>query len=304
MVFFFKNDNDIKKIAFFLAMFFLCPIAFSQEKTEEKAPTEEKKIEPVPPESRFSAEIDVVYPNLSRGILLNSMRLAYQATVSYDFTDKLTFGVWITTNLSNDASAYNEYDFTLDYQVTPVFGVALGDYYSPATKYANIEYGEIRTPFTDFSIYSAQAVELCLLFDFTPKGFPLDFQWDTLIYGNDFKDVVTDSNGNVISKKRAYSSYSEVGYTYIFKKSNIYARPFIGAAVINSAGYYGYFRNGKTGFSFINVGFNVSKNFVIRKKYTLPFFIQYTYNEDGNYNSNRSELTYSFLSAGLTFIIK
>lgn len=268
---------------------------------DEKEATEEKKIEP-PQESKFEAEFGIVYPNLSRGILLNTERLAYQFSASYDITKRINFGVWVTTNFSNDSSAYNEYDLTLGYQFSPVFTLELGDYYTPATKYANIEYGEPRTPYFDYSIYSSQVVELCLLFDFTPKGFPLDFQWDTVIYGNDFKDVVTDSNGNVISKKRAFSSYSEVGYTYNhIGKFKFQVRPFVGAAVINDAGYYGYYRAGNTGFAFINVGITFAKNLIIFKKEILPIFIQYTYNEDGNYADPFTNLQYSYFSAGIFY---
>lgn len=298
----FRLKFDIKRNFLILVIFSVCSFTSAQVVNETSKVTEMDKFELISLR-KLSIAVDVVYPNLSRGILLNSERLAIQPSITYNFTNKFSFGIWATTNFSKDATAYNEYDFLVSYQVLPYFIISLVDYYTPATKENNIVYGGYRTSFLDFDIYSAQAVELCLDFDFTSKGVPIDFQWNTLIYGNDFKDVVKDSQGNVVSKKRAFSSYSEVGYTYETNKYDFRFRPFVGAAVINDAGYYGFYRNGKTGFAFINVGLTISKDLKIIKKYPLPMFIQYTYNEDGNYNKDRTELKFNFISAGITFNI-
>lgn len=297
-----KIKFNIKRNFLILIAVLTYSFASAQVENEKNKDTQKEKFELLTLR-KLQLAVDVVYPNLSRGILLNTERIAFQPTLNYNFTKKLSFGFWGTTNFSSDATAYNEYDFTISYQLFPYLIVELGDYYSPATKENNEVYGGYRTSFLDFDIYSAQVLELCFDFDFSSKGIPIDFQWNTLIYGNDFKDVVKDSEGNVISKKRAFSSYSEVGYTYKTNKYDISFRPYVGAAVINDAGYYGYYRNGKTGFSFINVGLTISKNLNIIKNYPLPIYVQYTYNEDGNYNKDRTELKFNFISAGITFNI-
>ena len=239
--------------------------AFAQVENEKNKESEKEKFELLSLR-KLTFALDVVYPNLSRGLLLNSERIAFQPTFDYNISKKITIGAWATTNFSDDATAYNEYDFIVSYQVSPYLIVGLTDYYTPATKENSITYGGYRTSFFDFGIYSAQVIELCIDFDFSSRGLPLDFQWNTMVYGNDFKDVVTNSEGTVVSKKRAFKSYSEVGYTYTTNKYDFKFRPFVGAAVINDAGYYGFYRNGNTGFAFINVGLNITKKLNIIKK--------------------------------------
>ena len=119
MLFFLKKHKDLYLIASVAAIFLFNSMAFAQVKSQSSAVYKNNKSELSLIESKLSASVDVVYPNLSRGILLNSLRLAFQANTSYNFTDRLTFGIWVTTNFSSDATAYNEYDFTLSYQVTP-----------------------------------------------------------------------------------------------------------------------------------------------------------------------------------------
>ncbi len=298
----FKTKYVVTKNILLLIIIIANSFAFAQVGNKKKMDSQKEKFE-LNYLNKVSIAVDVVYPNLSRGILLNTERIAFQPSIEYNFSKKFSVGAWATTNFSSNATAYNEYDFTIAYQVLPYLIVELADYYTPATKQNSITYGGYRTPFLDFDIYSAQVLELCFDFNFSSKGVPIDFQWNTLIYGNDFKDVVKDNQGNVVSKKRAFSSYSEIGYTYKTNKYDFKFRPFIGAAVINEAGYYGYYRNGKTGFSFINVGLNIDNKIKIIKNYPLPVFLQYTYNEDGNYNADRTKLKYNFISAGITFNI-
>ncbi|WP_264563738.1 hypothetical protein [Flavobacterium sp. N3904] len=272
----------------------------------EKVALQSKKLLTAPeivvkPEKKLTASLSIVYPNLSRGILLNSDKISFQPNISYQLNDKWSFGVWISTNLSSSATAYNEYDWSVSYQVTPQISVVLSDYYNPATLKNSQVYGGYRTPYFDYSIYSAQSVEVSFLYDSTNKKYPFDFQWNTIIYGDDFKDVEKNSSGEVISKERAYSSYSEIGYTYTNFKTRINLRPFVGAAVINNSGYYGFDKTGKTGFAFINVGLNVSRNLKFIKNYTIPVFIRYTYNQNGNLNRDRTQTVHNFISGGITF---
>ena len=295
----FKTKFEIKWNFQFLIILFMSGFAFAQVENEKSKETEKEKFE-LFSLNKLSVAATIVYPNLSRGILLNTERLAFQPSLTYDFTNKFSIEFWSSTNFSSNATAYNEYDIIINYQVLPFLIGGITDSYTPSTKENNLTYGGYRTSFFDFGIYSAQVLELSIDFDFSSKGLPLDFQWNTMVYGNDFKDVVTNSEGTVVSKKRAFSSYSEVGYTYTTNKYDFKFRPFVGAAVINDAGYYGFYRNGNTGFAFINVGLNITKKLNIIKKYPLPIFVQYTYNEDGNYNPDRTQLNFNFISAGVT----
>jgi hypothetical protein len=274
----------MKKVVVVLALMLTSSFAFAQD-----APAKEEDA----PESKFTAAVDIVAPYLWRGIKYSSNKVAFQPYASYAFTDKLTVGVWGTTNFSNAADAYNEFDWNISYQITPIVKVMLSDYYWPATK--NNTSWE-RSNYFDYSEGSAQTLDLSLLFDFSDKGVPLDFQWNTFIGGNDYK---YDNDGNAT---RAYSSYAEAGYTYSWEKAGLDFRPFVGAVVING-GYYGTDEEGNAGFFFSNVGLNLAKEIKFSEKFSLPVFIRYTYNEYGYVNED-DELSHNFISGGMTFTIK
>jgi hypothetical protein len=278
----------MKKVVVVLALMLTSSLTFAQD-----APTDVKGDEPEEKESKFTAAVDVVAPYLWRGIKYTSNKVAFQPYASYAFTDKLTVGVWGTTNFSDAADAYNEFDWYVSYQITPIMKVMLSDYYWPATK-KNTSWE--RSKYFDYSEGSAQTLDLSLLFDFSDKGVPLDFQWNTIVGGNDYK---YDEDGNAT---RAFSSYAEVGYTYSLEKIGVDFRPFVGAVVING-GYYGTDENDEAGFFFSNVGLNVAKEIKFSEKFSLPVFIRYTYNENG-YVNNDDELVHNFISGGMTFTIK
>ena len=236
----------MKKTVLILAVMLTTSSLFAQETKETPAAT----TEPEAPASKFAAGVDVVAPYLWRGIALNSIsKVAFQPYASYAFTDKLTFGVWGTTNVSSDDKSYNEVDWYVSYQATKVIKLMLSDYYYNATKKS----GGLRNGYFKYDENSPHVMDLSVLFDFSESGIPLDFQWNTLIYGNDFK---YNSSG---AKSRAFSSYAEAGYTYTIEKAGIDLRPFVGATVINEGGYYGVDENGNPGFAFTNVGLNVAK---------------------------------------------
>ena len=271
--------------------------AFAQDATV--APTlDTEKAEP-----KFTAALDVVYPYLWRGIKYNGDKVAFQPYMNYAFTDKLSVGLWATSNFSNAADAYNEFDWSISYQLIPIMSVMLSDFYWPGTKNAYESDSEnfSRDSYFDYSEGSAQTLDLSLLFDFSEKGIPLDFQWSTFIGGNDYK---FDVEGN---PTRAFSSYAEIGYTYSLEKPGIVIRPFVGAAVING-GYYGKDANEKAGFTFSNVGVNVGKEIKISENYNLPVFIRYTHNDYGvqefDNDGNLTKTVRNFFSFGVTFNIK
>lgn len=234
-----------------------------------------------------------------RGVKYYGDKVAFQPYLNYAITDKLSVGVWATTNLVNTADAYNENDLSIAYQISPIVSVVLADYYWPATtKNADWERGS----YFDYSDGSAKTLDLSILLDFSEKGVPLDFTWSTFIGGGDYKD---DADGG---RSRAYSSYAEVGYTHSFESVGVDVRPFVGAAVINKGGYYNADANGAAGFTFSNVGVNVAKEIKISENYSVPVFVRYTNNHYGvqefDTNDNLTKTVRNFFSAGMTFTIK
>jgi hypothetical protein len=279
-----------RSILFFVVLLINC-VGFSQE-------TNKKVKDSVASEPKLTAAIDVVYPYLWRGIRYYGNKVAFQPYVEYAFTDKLSFELWATTNFSNAKDAYNEFDWTIYYQVSPIVNISLSDYYWPATA-KNMDWE--KSNYFDYSVGSAQTLDLSISLDFTENGVPIDFLWSTLIGGNDYN---YDDDGNATT--RAFSSYAEVGYTHTLKKSEIDIRPFVGAAIING-GYYGNKTDGSAGFSFTNVGVDITKEFTISENYGLPVFIRYTNNNYGvqefDSEDNLTRTVRNFFSFGLTFTL-
>lgn len=266
----------MKKTVIILALILTGSLSFAQEK--------EVVAEESTPESKLAIGVDVVYPYLWRGIALNSInKVAFQPYASYAFTDKLTFGVWGTTNLANDATennlSYNEFDWYVSYQVSPVISIMLSDYY--------YETSDSKSSYFNYDNTSNQAIDLSVLFDFSENGVPIDFQWNTLIAGNDFDD----------NDERNYSSYAEIGFSHSIESAGIDLRAFAGA-VVGSSGYYV-----TDGFKFTNVGLNMAKEIKFSESFSLPVFVKYTYNENGNVNTS-GELKHNFISGGVSFTIK
>jgi Bacterial protein of unknown function (Gcw_chp) len=288
----------MKKLTFALTLLLSIANSFAQDaKTEEKA-------------SKFSAAVDVVYPYLWRGVKYYGDRIAFQPYINYQATEKLTIGVWGSTNFSEAANAYNEFDWSVTYAVNSFTKVTLSDYYWPATLDNAAQIGGSRANYFNYSATAAQTLDLQLVFNFTEKGVPLDFTWSTLVGGADYKNMEFDTNGDYIegSGKKAFSSYAEIGYTLSPKSLGVDIRPFVGA-VINNGGYYPptgeLDDNGNPiikSFQFTNSGLNVSKVFHLNKGYDFPVFVRYTYNDNGFANPNSvGEPVKNFFSAGMTF---
>lgn len=281
----------MKKVILIFALALTSSLTYAQDVVKDTTAVEES-------EPRLTASVDVVYPYLWRGVRYYGDKVAFQATVDYAITDKLTVGVWGTTNFTNAADAYNEFDVNIAYQFTPIFSALVSSYYWPATK-NNLDWE--RSSYFDFSEGSAQTLDLTLMFDFSEKGIPLDFQWSTIFGGNDYK---YDDNGN---RSRAFSSYAELGYTHSFESAGVDVRPFVGAAVING-GYYGVEADGTSGFTFTNVGLTVSKDIKVSKNYSIPVFVGYTNNDYGvqefDSNGDLTKTVRNFFSCGITFNIQ
>lgn len=284
----------MKKVLLFLALMLTSSLAFAQETTTTPAPaTAPEAEEPAP---KFTAAVDVTTPYIWRGFRLNSDRIAFQPYAAYTVTDKLTLGVWGSTNLNDAANAYNEFDWYVSYQATPVLKLMLSDYYYNPTK----KNGGSRASYFNYDETAPHVMDFTIGLNFTDKGLPIDFQWNTLVYGNDFK---YDEQGH---KKRAYSTYAELGYTHSVEKINLTIRPFIGAAVINEGGYYGINEDGEaSGFKLTNSGINISKSFKLNGDYEIPVFIKFTHNENKLMNITSSGAFKSnFITAGMTFTIR
>lgn len=262
----------MKKTVIILAFIFTCSFSFAQE---TEVATEEAT-----PESKLGIGIDVVSANLWRGIKLTSNKIAFQPYASYAFTDKFSLGVWGTTNLSNDEKSYNEFDWYASYQVSPVISIMVSDYY--------YETPDSKSSYFNYDSTSNQAIDLSVLFDFSENGVPVDFQWNTLIAGNDFDE----------NDERNFSSYTEIGFSQSIESAGIDLRAFAGA-VVGSSGYYV-----TDGFKFTNVGLNVAKEIAFSDNFSLPVFVRYTYNDNGNPNKDWDDTVNSFISCGMSFTIK
>ena len=261
----------MKKVVIILALVLTSTFTFAQDAATPVATPA--------PSVKFAAAVDVVAPYLWRGIALNSTsKVAFQPYASLTVSDKFTFGVWGTTNLSNDAASYNEFDWYASYQVCPIAKVMLSDYYSDAPA--------LRGSYFDYKS-ATQALDLSVLLNLSSKGVPLDFQWNTLIGGGDY-----EANGD-----RNFSTYAEAGYTVSSKSIGVDFRGFAGA-VLNKSSYYV-----TDDFTFTNVGLNISKAIKLSEKYSVPVFVKYTYSDKGNYNKD-GELKHNFIGGGLTFTIK
>ncbi len=261
----------MKKVVIILALMLTSAMTFAQETVKDTTAVEES-------EPKFTAAVDIVYPYLWRGIKLIGNKVAFQPYASYAITDKLTAGVWGTTNFSDASDAYNEFDWYVSYQVTPIVKVMVSDYY-----YWN---SDIKSNYWNYDD-GTQAIDLSVLLDFSDKGVPVDFQWNTLIAGNDF-----NNDGD-----RNFSSYAEVGYSHSLESVGIDLRAFAGA-VVNESSYYV-----TDGFSFTNVGLNIAKEIKFSEKFSVPVFVRYTYNDTGWVN-NDGDLKNNFISGGLTLTIK
>jgi hypothetical protein len=281
----------MKKIVITLALALTSLATFAQETAPAATPEA-----PAEKESKFAVAIDVVAPYLWRGIALNSTsKIAFQPYASYAVTDKLTIGTWGTSNLSSDATSYNEIDWYASYQVTPVIKLMISDYYYNNTKkaveasLANEDEDDDLSRFNywDFDKTGGHVYDLSLLFDFSEEGIPVDFQVNTLVSGNDLND----------EGKQNHSTYAEMGYSHSIESAGIDLRAFAGG-VVNKSAYYV-----TDGPVFTNVGLNMSKEIKITGNYSLPVFLRYTYNERGNLNKD-GELKRNFISGGITFTIK
>lgn len=61
-------------------------------------------------ESKFTCIIDVVYPYMWRGLCYYGNKIAFQPSLAYAITDKISVGLLGTSNFSGAPDAYHEFD--------------------------------------------------------------------------------------------------------------------------------------------------------------------------------------------------
>lgn len=282
----------MKKSILSLLLLLICSIGVSQEANQTVKDS-------VASEPKLAASIDIVCPYFWRGLRYTGNKVAFQPRVNYKFTDKLNFEFWGTTNFSDASDAYNEFDWTISYQISPVVNVALADYYWPATS-ENPDWE--KSTYFDYSFGSAQTLDFSVLLDFSEQGFPVSFQWSTFIGGNDYK---IDSDGD--ATKRAFSSYAGVGYSHTLEKPKLELQCYLGAVIING-GYYSNDTDKSPGFQFTNLELGATRKITISKNYSIPLFVKYIYNNYGlqvfDNEGNLTKTAHNFFSFGLTFALK
>ena len=269
---------------------FITFTSFSQEKTIviDTLAKEQKH--------RFELNLDLASRYIWRGQPWGGNYLVVQPTINYFCTDKLTFGVWATTNFKKDYyfpdgvtyyKGYQELDFSVKYQLNKFLAVQVWDYYYPSVQ--KIE--GIDNSFFNFKNNGTQTVDATLLLDFSDYKLPLSATISTLVAGNDYR---YDSDGE--NPKQNFTTYLELAYTWedVFKKIQLY--PYAGAVLNNQAKYYTYGDYNKV--SLVDVGIKVSREFELGKGITMPLWLNYVHNAAG---SNTETFGKDFLVAGLTF---
>ena len=120
--------------------------------------------------------------------------------------------------------------------------------------------------------------EGALSYQLPVERFPLSISWYTMFAGNDY---VLKSNGT--DRKRAYSTYVELGYPFSVKGVDLVAN--VGLSPWESAQYK------NDGFAVTNVSLKATKVLPITKNFSLPIYTQVIW------NPNREDVHFVF---GLT----
>lgn len=196
---------------------------------------------------------------------------------AYNVTEKLSLGLWTTTNFKKQAYELNDYeteyrgyqeiDFIVNYAVTDYLTTSLQWYYWPTTE--RVE--GVSNKLFDFGNTGVNTIDVMLMFDFTERKVPLWFTWSTFIAGNDFR--YRDENDE--KGKQNFTSYAEVGYNFDLPLDITFS-PVIAAVLNNKASYYSFGDTDKV--SFVNLGARISRDFKISEKVTMPLWIAYTHN--------------------------
>ncbi len=269
----------MKNLKIFLVLYFFSVSSlFSQEIKKETTSEITKDTLAILPEKKKKLEIilDFASRYIWRGQSWGGNYAVFQPTVNYDLTDKITAGIWATTNFKKDfyypdgitqTKGYQEVDVNVSYKINKFFTVQLWDYYWPTVQ----KIDGISNNFFDYGKSGVKTVDANLLFDFSELKFPMSITLSTFIAGNDFR---YDSNGE--NPKRNFTTYLELAYAFenIYKKIEL--KPVIGAVFNNQAQYYstGDFNRA----SFVNISAKASRSFNLSKQISMPISLNFVYN--------------------------
>lgn len=289
----------MKNLKIFLVLYFFSVSSlFSQEIKKETTSEITKDTLAILPEKKKKLEIilDLASRYIWRGQSWGGNYAVFQPTVNYDLTDKITAGIWATTNFKKDyfypdgitqTKGYQEIDINISYKINKFLTFQLWDYYWPTVQKIN----GINNNFFDYGKNGVKTVDANLLFDFSELKFPLTLSLSTFVAGNDFR---YDSNGE--NPKQNFTTYLEAGYTFedICKKIDL--KTIIGAVFNNQAQYYSAGDYNKV--SVVNMSVKASRSFELSKQISMPISLNFVHNAA---TKNIETFGKNFLVVGISF---
>lgn len=287
-----------KKILFISIILLISFSSFSQETESITDTISQEK------EKKLDASLDVVSRYIWRGQSWGSNDIVIQPAFNYEITNKLTFGLWGTTNFKNDyyfldgssVNGYQEIDLSLTYQINKFLKIQVYDYYWPSVE--KVE--GVSNNFFNYGNDGVKTVDANLLFDFSDVWKPLKATISTFVAGNDFR---YDDNGE--NPKQNFTTYTEIGYAFenIFSKiskkafQNIDIEPTIGAVLNNQAQYYSAGDYDKI--SFVNMSIKATRELELSKDFSLPIYINYIHNAA---TQNTEQFGKNFIVLGIRLV--
>lgn len=235
---------------------------------------------------KWDAALDVFSRYIWRGQTLGADFPVLQPAFNYSASDKLTIGVWATTNLkynyyySDNATpnySHQEFDVGVSYQISDYLTVSVWDYYWPSWH----SIADEDNNYFNYGADGVKTVDASLEFDFSDGyQYPFNALVSTFVLGNDFRYDAMGEN-----PRQNFTTYMEVGYTFydIFSLlttsklvQNIDLDPSVGAVLNNQAGYYEAADYNRV--SFINMAVRAHREFEVAEGINMPISVNYTHN--------------------------
>ena len=202
---------------------------------------------------KISLTVDVASGFVWRGLTLNTSPVV-QPGITYS-PGKFSVGAWASTPFT--PGEYHEFDIFASFQLTPSLSIGLTDYYV---------YGFNSWNPNSFFNYKKEetyhSLDLQLIYEGS-ENFPLKAMISTIIGGDDliFKDG---------KMKKNFSTYFELGYG---STTQSFDWEIFAGFVPMESDFYGI-----DDAAIINLGFGVTKSFVITPKYSLPLSFKLSVN--------------------------
>jgi hypothetical protein len=205
--------------------------------------------------SPFKVTADIVSHYVWRGLMATeSPTPNFQPTLAYK-KENFEVGVWGSTDF---VGSYKEVDPYTSLTMKQ-FRITLTDYNWNFGKANYFNYNQNKT---------GHILEGSLGYA-GPETFPISISWNTMFYGFDKKQNLSDTT------IQTYSTYIELGY------SKGPASFFFGFSPWES--YYSAYRKG---FEVVNIGLSVTKSLKITDKFSLPLKSSFIVNPSGGYTKN------------------